>query len=93
MRQLIWSGAAYQDLLAIVEYYHPIDPGLPGLLLSRIQEAPLILLDHPEIGAPTSVRSVRKWRVGNTPFILFYSAGRERVEIKRVRHAAENWHK
>jgi plasmid stabilization system protein ParE len=93
LRQLIWSSPAYRDLLAIADYYEPIDPSLPGILLSRIEKAPLILLDRPEIGAPTGMRLVRKWPVASTPFILFYSANRERVEIKRVRHAAENWHK
>jgi predicted transcriptional regulator len=89
--QLIWSGPARRDLLAIVEYYSVIDPDLPNQLLDRVRNAPLMLLDHPEIGAPTVLRSVRKWPVAGTPFLLFYSAGRERVEIKRVRHAATNW--
>ncbi len=77
--------------MEIVEHYRPIDPDLPGQLLGHIRHAPLILLGHPEIGTPTGLRSVRKWPVRGTPFLLFYSAGRERVEIKRVRHAATNW--
>jgi plasmid stabilization system protein ParE len=56
-----------------------------------IQTAPLILLDYPDVGAPTDRRSLRKWPVKGTPFLLFYSAGRDRVEIKRVRHAAQDW--
>jgi toxin ParE1/3/4 len=77
--------------LAIAEHYRPIDPDLASMILRRLQTAPLILTDHPDIGAPTGLRSIRKWRVRHTPFILFYSADRARVEIKRVRHAAENW--
>jgi toxin ParE1/3/4 len=93
LRQLIWSGPARRDLLAIAEHYRPIDPDLSGKLLRRVQHAPPILLDHPDIGAPTDRPSLRKWRVKGTPFLLFYSSGRERVEIKRVRHAAEDWRK
>ena len=91
MRQLIWSGPARRDLFSIAEHYEAIDPDLPAVMLRAIQKAPLILLTHPEIGAPMERRGLRKWPVKGTPFLLFYAATRERVEIKRVRHAAEDW--
>ena len=73
------------------EHYRAIDPDLARQMLRRVQQAPLVLLDHPDIGAPTDRRSLRKWPLKTTPFLLFYSANRDRVEIKRVRHAAQNW--
>lgn len=91
MRTLIWSGPARRDLFAIADHYRPIDPDLPRQMLRLIQTAPVILLDHPDIGAPTDRRGVRKWPVKGSPYLLFYSADRARVEIKRVRHAAEDW--
>jgi plasmid stabilization system protein ParE len=91
LRPLIWSGPARRDLFAIAEHYRPIHPDLPAEMLRLIQSAPLILLDYPDIGAPTDRRSLRKWLVKGTPYLLFYSANRDRVEIKRVRHGAQDW--
>jgi len=60
-------------------------------MLTRIEQAPLILLDHPRLGEETRRRGVRKWSVRNTPFILLYVDRPERVEIRRVVHAASDW--
>jgi toxin ParE1/3/4 len=89
--QLIWSAPARRDLLDIAFYYDQIDPELPFKLLERIYDAPLILTQFPKIGSPTLDPHIRKWRVKQTPFILFYLIGGKRIEIRSVRHAASNW--
>ncbi len=91
MRQLIWSRPAQRDLLTITDHYDAIDPDLTDSLLQHIAGAPLILLEHPHIGAPTDWPGVRKWRVRGAPFLLFYLVRRGQVEIARIRHAAEDW--
>jgi len=91
LRQLIWSGPACRDLLAIAEHYGTIDSDLTAEILRAVEQAPVALPTHPDIGAPTDRRGLRKWPVKNTSFQLFYSAKRERVEIIRVRHATEDW--
>lgn len=91
MRHLVWSNPARRDLFDIAAYYGRIAPGLALDLLDRVESAPLVLCDFPDIGAPTVQPGVRKWRVPKTPFILFYHASTERVAIRRVRHGATDW--
>jgi toxin ParE1/3/4 len=91
LRALIWSQSARRDLLDIVAYYSRVSPQLADELVDRIESAPLILCDYPDLGTPTIGRDVRKWLVPKTPFILFYRADRSRVAIRRVRHGASDW--
>ncbi|MDB5708042.1 MAG: hypothetical protein JWL96_112 [Sphingomonas bacterium] len=91
MRILIWSLPARRDLLDIVAYYSRVSPQLADELVDRIESAPLILCDYPDLGTPTVGRDVRKWLVPKTLFILFYHADRKRVAIRRVRHGASDW--
>ena len=91
MRILIWSLPARRDLLDIVAYYSRVSPQLADELVDRIESAPLVLCDYPDLGTPTVGRDVRKWLVPKTPFILFYHADRNRVAIRRVRHGASDW--
>ncbi|MBX9881149.1 MAG: type II toxin-antitoxin system RelE/ParE family toxin [Sphingomonas sp.] len=91
MRQLLWARRARNDLFEIAAHYRELDPDLEFTILERVETAPLILLDFPEIGAPTAWADIRKWRVAATPFLLLYRAGRQRVEIRRVLHYARDW--
>lgn len=91
MRTLVWSLPARRDLLDIVAYYSRVSPLLADELVDRIESAPLILCEYPDLGTPIVARDVRKWLVPKTPFILFYVADRKRVAIRRVRHGASDW--
>ena len=91
MRILIWSLPARRDILDIVAYYSRVSPQLADELVDRIETAPLVLCDYPDLGTPTVGRDVRKWLVPKTPSILFYHAGKDRVAIRRVRHGATDW--
>ena len=91
MKRLVWARAARRDLFAIATYYGQFDPTLPMTLLARVYDAPLALLDFPEMGSPTRHPRVRKWRVRNTPFVLFYARASRGIEIRRVRHEREDW--
>lgn len=75
----------------MADSYDATVPGLGLVLLERISEAPLVLLDYPGLGSPTALPGVRKWPVRQTPFLLFYVTKRDRVEITSVRHAASDW--
>lgn len=91
MRTLIWSLPARRDLFDIFAYYDRVSPQLADDLIERIENAPLILCEYPDLGTPTVGRGVRKWLVPKTPFILFYHADKSRVAIRRVRHGASDW--
>ena len=91
MKRLLWSHPARHDLFAIAEYYHDVDPDLAIMLLDRIAEAPLILLDYPGLGSPLDMGEVRKWRVTGTPFLLLYDSNEDGVRVIRVRHDVSDW--
>ena len=60
-------------------------------MLERVETAPLILREFPELGSPTGLRGIRKWRVVKAPFVLLYSVAPRHIAIRRVRHAASDW--
>ena len=91
MRTIIRAASARRDLMDIAAFHGDLDPGLPARLPTIVARASAPLRDHPGIGARTQRRGARTWRIGAAPFLLFQSVSEERIEIKRVRHAAENW--
>jgi plasmid stabilization system protein ParE len=91
LKRLIWSGPARRDLYQIAEDCGKIDPALPDMLLERIEEAPLPLLDFPALGSLIGWLGIRKWPVRKTPFVLFYTIRRDVVEIRRVVAVASDW--
>ena len=91
MKRLIWAGPARRDLFAIAAEAAEQDADLPHILLERVETAPLALLDYPAMGSPLGTTKLRKWPVRKTPFILIYAQRDDRVEIRRVLHAASDW--
>ena len=92
MTDLIWSERSRADLFAIADRYDAIEPGLGGRMLDRVEDAPLVLMQHPHLGASVSARGFRKWRAKGTPFVLLYRLRPDgAVEVARVRHDRENW--
>jgi plasmid stabilization system protein ParE len=91
LKRLIWSHPARRDLFRIAAEAGELDPDLPLMLLGRVEEAPLALLEYPGIGSPIGHSGLRKWPVHKTPFILVYADRGETVEVRRVLHAASDW--
>lgn len=91
MRRLGWSRSARRDLDEIARYYGQFSPELPDDLMRRVEAAPLLLLDNPEIGSPTRRARVRKWPVRRTPFILLSTVVGVEVRIQRVVDARSDW--
>lgn len=89
--RLDWSASAEADLYEIADYYAQFDPDLPDVMLTRIEEAPLVLLDHPRLGPPVGSYDLHKWPARRTPFILLYRIVGETIEVARVVHAATDW--
>ena len=88
MSRLIWSRLARHDLYTIAfdEMLWDADR-----LIDRIEKAPLVLLDFPELGPVAGSDGLRKWHVRRTPFLLLYKIRRSSVEISRVVYAASDW--
>lgn len=53
-------------------------------LLDRVEQAPLLLLENPNLGSPFGAHGLRKWPVRRTPFMLIYRATADAIQIRRV---------
>ena len=86
-----WTPQAQRDFAAIDDFYAHVAPEYAARVGRDALKAALYLAHYPAIGAPFDVINVRKWRIKNTAFLLFYRVKDARLQILRVRHMAENW--
>ncbi|MBA2918162.1 hypothetical protein GON01_04155 [Sphingomonas sp. MAH-20] len=85
------SAAALRDLEAIERYWVPRDPDLYRDLTRALENTFEFLLDRPSAGSIVEKSSVRKWRIGRTPFLLFYRTKPDLLFVTRIRHQHQNW--
>jgi toxin ParE1/3/4 len=93
MNDLIWSERSVEDLQAIRRFWVPRDPNLVVALDHELASALAFILENPRAGSSVGRSERRKWRVGRTPFLLFYTFRSGSVRIGRIRHERENWRK
>jgi len=91
LRRIRWTLEAQVDLRAIASFYGQIAPNLADRLIDDVQRASLVLLDHPQIGATVAESTLRRWRAGGTPFLLFYRVSDTSVRILKVRDVRSDW--
>ena len=91
MRQLSWGQRAKRDLEKIQDFWLPEDPDFVGTLLTSILRSGRFLIETPGAGSPVDKSGLRKWRLGRTPYLIFYRVSKHEVRIVRVRHEHENW--
>jgi plasmid stabilization system protein ParE len=89
--KLVWSGPARRDITRLIDPYGAIDPKLALRLVALIEVAPSALLEHPKMAPRMPHSRTRKWPIHGTPFLLFFTATRTHLHIKRIRHERENW--
>ena len=85
-----WSQAARRDVRRITAFYRAIDPQLSIDMRHRIEAAPTDLFDHPGIASPFH-GSTRKWKIKNTPLLLFFATKGRTMVVKGVAHEREDW--
>ena len=85
------SVAALRDLERIERYWVPRDPPLYRDLTEALERALDFLLDTPFAGSMVEKSNVRKWRIGRTPFLLFYRIKPDLLFVTRIRHQHQNW--
>ena len=88
--KIVWAERARHDLHELNDFYLAIDADLADRMIGRVEREPDRLLDFPGIGSQTQIAGWRKWRVRDTPYLLFYRVERDRVIIARVLHAARD---
>lgn len=86
-----FSVAALQDLEGIERYWVPRDAALYQDLTEALESALEFLLATPFAGSMVEKSSVRKWRIGRTPFLLFYRIKPDLLFVTRIRHQHQNW--
>jgi plasmid stabilization system protein ParE len=91
MRIVEWSARALRDVGSIEDFWMERDPQLISDLATATGEALDFLLTTPGAGTPFEQSGLRKWKIGRTPFLLFYRFDRHRLRITRVRHEREDW--
>ena len=91
MREVRFSASAERDLRALETYWMPRDPELVRAFYAEAKKALRFVAETPGAGSPVFGLKQRKWRVGRTPFLLFYTFDRTSLHVDRVRHEHENW--
>ncbi|HEV2568473.1 type II toxin-antitoxin system RelE/ParE family toxin [Sphingomonas sp.] len=79
------------DLEAAEDYWVPRDPSVYRDLTVSLEHTLLLLAESPSIGTPVGRSRQRKWRIGRTPFLLFYRHHGEVLRVARIRHEREDW--
>lgn len=86
-----FSAGALRDLRSIEAYTTKQDPQIFVDLNTALRSAVEFVTNHVNAGTPTEQAGVRKWRIGHTPFLMFYSSYDDLLFIRRIRHQREDW--
>lgn len=91
MRRVDWTSPAERDLEAIDDYWCAYNVARADEILDMIRDAGDFLASLPKAGPALEDKSLRKWLVGGTDYILLYRLVEGGVQVLRVRHAREDW--
>ncbi len=93
--KLKWTDLANADLDQVQAYISQENSIIVAIdvVLKIINRAGLILSNNPEAGRLGRVRNTRELVISGIPFIVIYRKvqSRQRVEILRVLHDAQQW--
>lgn len=87
---MFWTQPAQEDLGRIDDVLFLFDPAYAYRVGLAAIESAKFLTKWPGAGELLD-SGKHKWRVENTPYLLFYRLAEGRIEILRVRHDRENW--
>ena len=90
MIKIRWSREAQGDFATIDDYYHKLNPGYAARVAAQAAKAARFIAENPDAGRRISART-RKWRVGRTPYLLFYRIDGQVLRVVRIIHAARDW--
>lgn len=79
---------ALANLEAIYDYVSQYNPDAANHVKVRIKERAESLGDFPRSGKETDLPMVRVFVVGRYPYLIFYKAEDDEVQILHVRHGA-----
>lgn len=85
-----WTRRADRNLAEIADYIAQDDPAAAERTVRHIVEQISGLAFYPRLGRLGRVGGTRELVIGGTSYIAIYRV-RERVEVLRIRHAAQKW--
>ncbi len=88
---IVWTTSARIDLARIDDHYSDLDLEFANRTARNAVAAARFLVENPFAGPVVDGTAYRKWRVANSPFLLFYRVARAAIRIVRVRHYREDW--
>lgn len=88
MPLVIWKEAALADLAEIVDYIGERNPKASRSLHADIQNAALLLADHPYLHKTGRMAGTREMVV-TTNYLLIYRVGADCVEILNILHSRQ----
>lgn len=91
MKAIRWSREARADLAEIDAYFRPLNPDYAAQIGRKAIAASRFLAVHPGAGVMLPDRTIRKWRVQGTPYLLLYREDDGQLRIVRIVHAARDW--
>ena len=86
---IVWSTKAYDDLDGIANYLGNLSPEAAEKTISHIQEAVTMLGDFPGLGAKIDETGLHRLVVSGTPYVIFYRAFLDHVNIRAVFHTSQ----
>lgn len=90
MDEIAWTRRALRNLNDIGDYIARNDQTAAHGVTDRITRQVSRLASYPRIGRAGSVEGTRELVVSGVPYIVIYRI-KERIEILRIRHAAQRW--
>lgn len=91
MIKVEWTRAALADLIEAQLYISQENTKIAGIVARRVWDASQQLADNPQIGRLGHVEGTREWVVTQTPYLIVYRIGEQRIEIIRLWHSKQNW--
>jgi len=89
--KIIWSPTAERNLDAIWEYIAQDNLDAADQMIERLRLAANVLLSSPKMGREGRAAGTRELVVASTSYLLIYAASRNRIDITRVLHGAQNY--
>ncbi|OIQ73779.1 toxin RelE4 [mine drainage metagenome] len=90
MHSLVWKKQALADLLKIVQHIAQDNPDAAEALADDIEAKVGKLREFPEMYNPGRKRGTREL-VAHENYIVVYRVTVKRVDVLRVKHAAQQW--
>jgi toxin ParE1/3/4 len=89
--EVIWAASALADLKRVYLHILESNPSAAASALETIQDSCLSLGSLPDRGRISRIRARRELVFQSLPYIAVYLISKQRVEILRIFHSAQDW--